>query len=231
MSLLYKFPKVYDWATKKMLEGPNLKDFKENICPVFLKIERLPASSIILDLACGTGNVALWIAQQRQDVHVLGIDVSEAMLERARVRADEKQLSNVVFLHKVPLALTSQNILDCFDVLPNNNAPLDMITCSHGYSAMKVETHQSVFEHTLSLLKEGGSYVIMDIYLDESHSLASRFFRKFDSMIFGANDGYKKYWLLLKDTLTDFEIDEVCIKQWGVPTNWYVARGVNKQES
>lgn len=187
--------------------------------------------SIILDLACGTGNIALWIAQQRPDVHVLGIDVSEAMLDRARVRADEQQLSNVVFLHKEPLALTSQNILDCFNIPNNNKAPLDMITCFHGYSAMKVETHQSVFEHTLSLLKEGGYYVIVDIYLEESHSLASRFFRKFDSIVFGANDGYKKYWLLLKDTLTHFEMDEVCITQWGTSTNWYVARCIKKPES
>lgn len=46
MALIYKFPKVYDWATRKMLEDPNLKDFKENICPGFLRIELLPASAI-----------------------------------------------------------------------------------------------------------------------------------------------------------------------------------------
>ena len=62
-------------------------------------VEDLPAYALladrfggpVLEVGCGTGRVALHLAQQ--GIRVVGIDVSAAMLRRARQHADERGLS------------------------------------------------------------------------------------------------------------------------------------------
>jgi ubiquinone/menaquinone biosynthesis C-methylase UbiE len=51
----------------------------------------LPRGGVVLDLACGTGLSTVWWAQQ--GYQVVAVDVSEAMLERARERAHEAGLA------------------------------------------------------------------------------------------------------------------------------------------
>lgn len=46
--------------------------------------------STILDLCCGTGSVSLILA--RKDLRLIGIDISEGMIERAKERAEEAGL-------------------------------------------------------------------------------------------------------------------------------------------
>lgn len=50
---------------------------------------------VVLDLGCGTGAVALALAESAG--HVVGRDISEGMLEEARRNADERGLENVSF--------------------------------------------------------------------------------------------------------------------------------------
>ncbi len=51
----------------------------------------------ILDVACGTGNVSLICAERLGNGHVTGVDLSEGMLQQARVKAASRQLTNVTF--------------------------------------------------------------------------------------------------------------------------------------
>lgn len=51
----------------------------------------------LLDVACGTGNVALKLAQSLPAADVLGIDLSSSMLHKAQTNAQAMQLNNVVF--------------------------------------------------------------------------------------------------------------------------------------
>ncbi|RLK10662.1 class I SAM-dependent methyltransferase [Ruegeria conchae] len=54
----------------------------------------------VIDIGCGTGASALRAAQQvGPKGHVLGIDISEQFLERARMRADEAKLDNLDFTY------------------------------------------------------------------------------------------------------------------------------------
>lgn len=66
-------------------------------------IKHLPAGSEVLDVCCGTGDIALEIAGKRQDVQVTGLDFSAAMLEEAERR--RKGLQNVDFLQGNALEL------------------------------------------------------------------------------------------------------------------------------
>ncbi len=51
----------------------------------------------VLDVACGTGAVALACARRLPDGRVTGVDLSEGMLDRARSKAQEQSLYNLSF--------------------------------------------------------------------------------------------------------------------------------------
>lgn len=51
----------------------------------------------VLDVASGTGAVAIACARQLADGHVTGVDLSEGMLEKAREKAQFHQLNNLTF--------------------------------------------------------------------------------------------------------------------------------------
>jgi SAM-dependent methyltransferase len=77
-------------------------------------LERFPAPGLsMLDLACGTGTVALAFAQRGWEVY--GVDASESMLQRARAKA--AQMGQF-------LSLSRQDMRDL--VLPR---PVALVTC------------------------------------------------------------------------------------------------------
>ena len=57
----------------------------------------LAGNEHLLDVACGTGTVALACARRLPAGRVTGVDLSEGMLERARVKAQEQALPNLSF--------------------------------------------------------------------------------------------------------------------------------------
>jgi cyclopropane fatty-acyl-phospholipid synthase-like methyltransferase len=57
----------------------------------------LPSSATVIDMGCGTGAFAIHAATQYRAVHA--VDVSRAMLHRARWKARKAGLSNVEFHH------------------------------------------------------------------------------------------------------------------------------------
>ncbi len=48
------------------------------------RIESQGAS--VLDVACGPGNVSAYLAKARPDLHLVGVDLAEGMIEQARLR-------------------------------------------------------------------------------------------------------------------------------------------------
>lgn len=78
------------------------------------------AARRILDLACGQGRLSRELA--RRGAHVIGVDISSAMLERARGREAQHPL-HISYLHA---DITSQSAL--------SGEVFDAITCSFGLS-------------------------------------------------------------------------------------------------
>lgn len=99
----------------------------------------------ILDLACGTGEAALRFA--RAGHHVVGVDVSTAMLEQARKKASEAGL---------PITFLEQDVR-CFHI----DGPMDVVTCF--YDSLNYLLHpeelQEVFVRVASVLAPGGLFV------------------------------------------------------------------------
>ena len=52
----------------------------------------------MLDLCCGTGDMAFLLASQHPDIEVFGVDFSEQMLTQARKRQSKKGIRNIEFL-------------------------------------------------------------------------------------------------------------------------------------
>jgi ubiquinone/menaquinone biosynthesis C-methylase UbiE len=59
-------------------------------------LESPPASA--LDLGTGTGAGALWLAREFPDARVTGLDISEAMIERAKAKVPDELSDRVDFL-------------------------------------------------------------------------------------------------------------------------------------
>jgi SAM-dependent methyltransferase len=67
----------------------------------------LQAHDTVLDVACGPGIVACYLAKRSQ--HVIGVDVTPAMLEQARKLQTHKELSNVQWTQAGVYVLPSQD--------------------------------------------------------------------------------------------------------------------------
>lgn len=64
-------------------------------------IQNTPLRTQILDVCCGTGDIALQVAKQRPDLHVVGLDFSPAMLAEAKRKAS----GNVQFVQGNAMSL------------------------------------------------------------------------------------------------------------------------------
>ncbi len=69
----------------------------------------------ILDVAGGLGQIAIWLAQMGHDVTIA--DISEKMLERAKIKATEANvLHKITWIHS-PLQYLKQHISSSFDLI------------------------------------------------------------------------------------------------------------------
>ena len=66
-------------------------------------LKSLPEGAAVLDVCCGTGDIALELSRARRDLRVTGIDFSPAMLEEAEKRRRGRK--NVRFLQGNAMAL------------------------------------------------------------------------------------------------------------------------------
>src|SRR5947209_13697792 len=71
------------------LQSERLGLFPENLA--------LEQKSTILDIACGSGEWALEVAQKFADKKITGVDISELMISYARYMAESRSLANVHF--------------------------------------------------------------------------------------------------------------------------------------
>lgn len=104
--------------------NPNLMRMRQRVYKFVTA--RLPQGSRILDLACGTGTDAVWFAQHGYSV--FGVDISNEMLERAKVKAKELNLQDrLSFEHLSYTDLKDANI-GPFDLTFSNFGGLNCVS-------------------------------------------------------------------------------------------------------
>jgi len=133
----------YDGLNRVISLGSDVKWRKKVIRMV---CERKPQA--VLDIATGTGDLALQIGKQLPEAHVIGLDLSEGMLDVARKKAVQRELPGIQFVKG-----DSEN-------LPFPDSQFDAITVSFGIRNFE---HLEVgLEEILRVLKPGGIFVILE---------------------------------------------------------------------
>jgi ubiquinone/menaquinone biosynthesis C-methylase UbiE/N-acyl-L-homoserine lactone synthetase len=90
LNLWNLYARVYDFLPKYF------KPYQRLMADVISAVEsKIPRGGRVLDAGCGTGNFAIELALRGYDVE--GIDISQAMLRRARLKAKKAGLLNIEF--------------------------------------------------------------------------------------------------------------------------------------
>ena len=119
----------------------------------FTKIVKVNKNDKILDLATGTGNVSIRLANKFKTANIYGIDFSSKMLEIAKQKKDELKLTNINLYE-----MDMQNL----DFQDNY---FDIITCSFGLFFLEDMKKQLIYLKTK--LKHSGK-IIITTFQDDS---------------------------------------------------------------
>ena len=118
-----------------------------------------PKGGTVLDLACGTGLVSLSYAEAvGPDGTVVGIDITEAMLDEAKRKTVPKDSGNVVW---IKADITDLSSLSAVQEVVNSRGGFDIMSCC---SALVLLEHpQRAINHWATLLQPNTGKLIIDI--------------------------------------------------------------------
>ena len=114
-----------------------------------VRAAHLSPSSRVLDLACGTGDVAFAVANLGHPAEVVATDFNAEMLAVAEKKAADKP----------PAVPVSFSIADAQD-LPFEDASFDVVTVAFG--VRNFPDREKNFAEVLRVLKPGGRYIILE---------------------------------------------------------------------
>jgi demethylmenaquinone methyltransferase/2-methoxy-6-polyprenyl-1,4-benzoquinol methylase len=130
----------YDLATRAMSLGRDAAWKRQLVAT----LPRLPAP-VCVDLACGTGDIAFLLAEKYPAGQVVGIDLTEPMLDLARKRCNS---DNIKFVRQDMAALD----------FPDESA--DIVT--GGYAVRNAAELSEAFVEIHRILKPGGFVALLD---------------------------------------------------------------------
>ncbi len=126
-----------------------------------------PGSGSVLDLCCGTGDLAFGLLRRDPTLRVTGIDFCPPMLDRARSRAQRAARSSVEFVEGDVMAM------------PFGDRTFDGATM--GFSLRNVVDVDATLREILRVLRPGARFVSLDV----SKAPNKRFKRLFDLYFYG----------------------------------------------
>lgn len=104
----------------------------------------------ILDIATGTGDLAIKLARELDPIAVTGVDLSEGMIEIGRAKVAKEGLQEVV----------THGIGDCL-LLPFTDASFDAVTCAYG--VRNFADLLAGYREMHRVLRPGGRAVILEL--------------------------------------------------------------------
>lgn len=104
----------------------------------------------VLDVATGTGDMAIALARQCDDAEVVGIDLSEGMLEVGRRKIQDKGLGSRIKLQKA----------DCL-ALPMESDSFDVVTVAYG--VRNFENLLLGYREMYRVLRPGGQLLVLEL--------------------------------------------------------------------
>lgn len=184
---------AYDIANDAMTFGMH-RLWRKELCKKASKVT--PAQGSILDIATGTADVLIQLAQMRSDVQLVGIDPASAMLSIAENKINER----------IPL-LKNNISLKCMDAKHLSSIPaksVDTVTVSWG--VRNIKPLEDGLKEIFRVLKPGGWLVILESGKPE-YPLVSRLYNlygKFLPLIGGKLSGFKPAYKYYVESSTSF---------------------------
>ena len=152
------FPTGRGWAQELGYPEPELSQVPDATVESFAGVAnhwllgRIDPGSVVLDLGCGAGTDLLIAAQMTGAAgRVIGVDMTSAMLERARASAQDMALANVD-LHE-----------SLIESLPVADASIDVVI-SNGVIDL-VPDKDAVFDEIDRVLRPGGRLQVADVVI------------------------------------------------------------------
>jgi SAM-dependent methyltransferase len=185
--------------------------------PLFDRYE-LPGHSKVLDAGCGTGEITLRLGQMFEDAHLLGVDVIDDHLERARARC-------------APLSDRARFENRSIFELGLPNATFDLVVCRHVLQA--VPHAERALAELVRVTRPGGwVHLIAEDYLmihferrrldaDDFWSAAPRQFGEATGT--DLRVGRRAYGMLRRLGLDDVTVDYVVVDPLRVPRATFAA--------
>ncbi len=153
-----------------------------------------PAGGRILDLCCGTGDLAFHLARTNPSLTIVGADFCEPMLAGARKRAPKDD----------PLGRTAFVEADVM-ALPYADATFDGATM--GFSMRNVVDIVGMLKETRRVLKPGARFVNLDVSKAPNplfRRLFNLYFYKLVPLVGGLIGGSRSAYTYLPNSLTNF---------------------------
>jgi SAM-dependent methyltransferase len=161
------FPTGRAWAQELGYPEPELARIPQATVESFAGVAnhwtlgRIEPGSVVVDLGCGAGTDLLIAAQMTGPTgRVIGVDMTAAMLERARQSATEMGLRNVE-LHE-----------SLIEALPLDDASVDVVI-SNGVIDL-VPDKDAVFDEIDRVLRPGGRLQLADVIIHHEVSEDAR---------------------------------------------------------
>jgi arsenite methyltransferase len=161
------FPTGRAWAQELGYPEPELVHVPDATVESFAGVAnhwvlgRIEPGAVVLDLGCGAGTDLLIAAQMTGPTgRVIGVDMTAAMLERARASADEMGMANVE-LHE-----------SLIESLPLDDASVDVVI-SNGVIDL-VPDKDAVLDEIDRVLRPGGRLQLADVIIHEEVSEDAR---------------------------------------------------------
>lgn len=134
----------YDGLNRMMTFGIDVK-WRQKVVSIIKNCE----PNKILDIATGTGDLAIMHSQEMPNAQIIGLDISSGMLEVGKDKIENLKLSNQI---KMVLG-DSENI-------PYEDNYFDAITVSYG--VRNFENLNKGLQEINRVLKPGGTFVILE---------------------------------------------------------------------
>lgn len=157
----------------------------------------LPKNAKVLDLGCSTANTLL-VLSKRDDLELFGLDNSEEMLKRAKIKADDLG---------VKINFYNQNIEDILSL----NESFDAIICSYTLHFIRPLLRQDLLDKIYKKLNKNGVFILCEKLLYDNKVLQKNIIDIYEN--YKENQGYSRYEIAqkraaLENVLIPFTYDE-----------------------
>ena len=194
--VLYHFPKLY-----KLLPGDFPYYFTFQELSDWLNLQALEPGSIVLDMGCGDGVFAFWIAEQRKDIFIIGVDESANMLAEAKKNQQEKQIKNTHFLCKSVVDFTTEDLNAFISERGIKKGGADLMCFSFALTAMS--DYEKAFVNSLSLLSKNCVCFVMD--MQRENTLINQVCHFFYEIVLLGGNCYRNIPAVMQEYLSDFK--------------------------